>query len=77
MQKSYMPNRNNSKIKIKLGEYILAIFCFFTMFISLMLILFSAERSGIAEFGFILLLGALAGLAWFNGKVDIKNNQDE
>jgi len=77
MQKSYMPNRNNSKTKISLGEYILAIFCYFTFFISLMLILLSDARSDIAYFGFIAFLGALAGLAWFNEKIKIKNPQDE
>lgn len=77
MQKSYMPNRNNSKTKISLGEYILAIFCYFIFFISLMLILLSDERSDIAYFGFIAFLGSLAGLAWFNEKVDIKPHQDE
>ena len=38
-----------------------------------MLMLLSAEGSGIAEFGFILLLGALAGLCSFNQNVHIDN----
>lgn len=72
MQKSYMQNNANSKIKVSLGQYILAIFCFFTLLISLSLMLLSAEGSGIAEFGFILLLGALVGLCSFNQKTDIE-----
>jgi len=72
MQKSFMPNNANSKTKITLGQYVLALFCFFTLIISLMLVFLSAEDSGIADFGFFVLVGSVAGLAWFNQKIHIE-----
>lgn len=69
-----MPNNNSSKNSITLGQYVLAMFCFFTLIISLMLVFLSAEGSGIADFGFFVLLAAAGGLAWFNQNVHIKES---
>lgn len=73
MQKSYMPNRNNSKTKITLGQYLVLIGCFFVTLTSLMMIFISAPTPGLAEFGFVLLLCSLAGMIWFNENVNIDN----